>query len=397
MLKEVLSKIDSKKDELIELTKELVRQPSTSGNEYLVAEIIGAKLKSLGLEVIQVEPEKGKTSVIATYKGKEKGYRLLYNGHIDVVEPGDLDKWTYPPFEPTIVGNKLYGRGTVDMKGAIAAFIIALESIITSGIDLKGEVVIAAVADEEKGGHLGTKYLAENGYLQADMAIVGECSEVNHEPAVSVASSGVCWLLLKTYGKSIHPAMEKKGIDAVFNMCRLVLRLKSHKFNFKSHPYVPDVTIVPAFYIKGGTGANTVPDYCEAKCDIRPVPGMTKEGLSQEIWQIIEELKAEDPNFAADFEVLLWAEPTEIKSDEFIVQKIVQAGQDVLGRPTPIEKRPGTTDARYINAIGIPTVNALGPGNMVENNMHGIDENVDLDSLLKYSKLYAGTILKVCR
>jgi len=177
----VLEKIAS--DEIIELTRQLIRIPSENppGGEGEIAEFIAEKLKDLGLTVRVYEFKPGRPSVVGLLSGVKEKPTLMFNGHMDTVPVGDKDLWSVEPFEGVLRDGRIYGRGAADMKGALAAMIASVKAIVESEVNLRGRLILTFVADEEVTGY-GTRDLIRRGY-RADFAIVGEPNELNVQTA----------------------------------------------------------------------------------------------------------------------------------------------------------------------------------------------------------------------
>nr|MBC8223045.1 M20/M25/M40 family metallo-hydrolase [Candidatus Bathyarchaeota archaeon] len=175
------NRIDALTPELIELTQELVKTPSENppGDERGVSGVVSERLEALGFKVELVESEPRRVNTLGRLEGSGRGRKFLFNGHYDTVPVGDLDFWSVDPFGGLVKEGRIYGRGSGDMKGAIASAIIAAKALDEAGIRLKGDFMIHGVADEETFGRYGTRFLAEKGYVSprnVDMAVVGEGS-----------------------------------------------------------------------------------------------------------------------------------------------------------------------------------------------------------------------------
>ena len=227
MLERLFERIEDRRAALITLTQELVRIPTVNppGDAYRpCAELIGNRLKARGFEVIY---ERGlgdpadsdrypRTNIIARYQGRRPGPCVHFNGHIDVVEVGQ--GWTKDPFGGEIEDGKIYGRGTCDMKGGLAAAIIAVEAILDSDIDFAGALEISGTVDEETGGYGGVAYLAKKGYFskpRVDHVIIPEPLNVDR---VCIGHRGAWWAEVETHGRIAHGSMPFLGDCAVRHM-----------------------------------------------------------------------------------------------------------------------------------------------------------------------------------
>jgi len=400
MYEKVFSLIDSRVDQLIADTQELVRTPSINPGQFEkeVAEVFSRQLNRDGLRHELVGPEPMRSSVLVEMSGDAEG-GLLFNGHLDVVPTGDESKWTSPPFAADVRDGRLYGRGSTDMKGAVCAFKHAMLAVRDAGVPLKKSVWLHAVADEECGGRMGTAWIADNGHLpEADMGIVGECSTYKGEIAIVRACTGIVQLKFESRGKASHAAKPHEGNNAIINMCRVMIALQD-KYERDETVYdemLPPNTISPATTIKGGVKTNVIPDYCEAEVDIRVVPNMTPENVRAKIDAIIEGVRKEHPEVNVTYTMGHWDPETLVSADAPVIKEAEKAVERVMGYTPKHMKRSGTTDARFLTTRGLPSPVAFGPGDVLIGKMHDVDESVGVQDLVNWSKVYAAMILSVC-
>ncbi len=400
MYEKVFSLIDSRVEQLIADTQELVRTPSINPGQFEkeVAEVFSLQLNRDGLRHEIVGPEPMRSSVLVEMSGDAEG-GLLFNGHLDVVPTGDESKWTSPPFAAEVRGGRLYGRGTTDMKGAVCAFKHAMLAVRDAGVPLKKSVWLHAVADEECGGRMGTAWIADNGHLpEADMGIVGECSTYKGEIGIVRACTGIVQLKFESRGKASHAAKPHEGNNAVINMCRVMIALQD-KYERDETVYdemLPPNTISPATTIKGGVKTNVIPDYCEAEVDIRVVPNMTSENVRAKIDAIIDDVRKDHPEVNVTYTMGHWDPETLVPADAPVIKEAEKAVERVMGYSPKHMKRSGTTDARFLTARGLPSPVAFGPGDVLIGKMHDVDESVGVQDLVNWSKVYAAMILSVC-
>ena len=234
-LDSVMRRIEARSQELIALTQDLVRIPTVNppGDAYRdCAEYLGNRLARRGFEVTYVRAEGSpgdtdrypRTNMIARHAGARPGRCVHFNGHIDVVAPGH--GWSFDPFAATLKDGRIYGRGTCDMKGGLAAAIIAAESLIDSGIELPGALEISGTVDEESGGYGGVAYLAERGWFspgRVDHVIIPEPLNVDR---VCIGHRGVWWAELETQGRIAHGSMPFHGDSAVRHMGAVLERFE---------------------------------------------------------------------------------------------------------------------------------------------------------------------------
>lgn len=400
MYEKVFELIESRREQLVADTQELVRTPSINPGQFEkeVAEVFAAQLARDGLGHRTAGPEPMRLSVLAELDGEARG-GILFNGHLDVVPTGDEERWTSPPFAADVRDGRLYGRGSTDMKGAVCAFKHAMIAVRDAGVPLKKGVWLHAVADEECGGRMGTAWLADNGFLPpADMGIVGECSTYKGEPAIVRACTGIVQLKFESRGKASHAAKPHEGNNAVINMCRVMIALQD-KYERDTTVYdemLPPNTISPATTIRGGVKTNVIPDFCEAEVDIRVVPNMTPENVRAKIDKIIADVKTEHPEVDVSYTMGHWDPETLVPADAPVIREAEKAVEKVMGFPPKHMKRSGTTDARFLNLKGVPSPVAFGPGDVLIGKMHDVDESVGIQDLVNWSKIYAAMIISVC-
>lgn len=390
--------VDRLRNELVELTREMVRIPSENppGDETAISEFVGSKLKDLGLEVELLEAAPKRVNTLAVLKGSGGGKNFLFNGHYDTVPRGNLEFWTVDPFEGAYKDGFIYGRGSGDMKGAIASAVITAKALVDTGIKLKGNFRIHAVADEEYFGRYGTRYLCEKEYVSprnVNMAVVGEGSVQDNIVGARTAVRGRQIVNIVVKGRSAHSSRPQEGVNAVLKMSKVLLAIQDHEFQFPPHSLLPDPTIAPGTLIKGGTKDNVIPELCEAVCDVRVVPGMTIEGVLQEIKDVMVALNEADPDLNVEVTSPLAKPPSEISTNEELFQTARSSVMEVLGYELKPVGTSGSNDTSWLTTIAkIPAI-AFGPGG---GNAHGSDEWVSEDMLIDFAKIYGLMVIDIC-
>ncbi|MEW6081574.1 MAG: M20 family metallopeptidase [Bacillota bacterium] len=358
---------------VLALAKTLIQFDTTNppGNEGGLARFAGRYLEGLGVEVSLHSVGTGRLAVVARLPGDLEGI-LVFNGHSDVVPAGS--GWTTPPFRPEVRDGRLYGRGSTDMKGGVAAMMAAVSRLAQVPACQRATVVLHIVPDEEDKG-LGTRYLVDHGLVEADAAIVGEPTGLQ----VQVAHKGILWVKATFHGKSAHASMPGKGVNAIYKASSAIERLKSEmatRLARTNHPLLgsPSVSVG---VINGGTRVNTVPDRCEVWIDRRLVPGEDASLSVQEIREVLSPDSLEIDNLE---------EPMEVSESEPIVSLALGCARAVTGEDRGIAGFPGATDARfYVNDAGIPTI-LLGPGSI--SRAHTADEWVPVEDLENAAAIY---------
>lgn len=381
------------RDALISLTRDLIRIPSAvkgidEGSEQEIANFIARRLEGSGFEIRLQEPREGRPNVIGTLRGSGGGYNLMLNGHLDTVETSGM---TIDPLAGKVMDGKLYGRGAVDMKGALAALILVGETVKRLGVELKGDLIISGCMDEE-GRAVGSQAMART-LSGIDAAIVGEATGMK----IGIAHKGLTFITLRTYGKATHGSSPQLGVNAIMAMNKVLTALDkelSKWFEEKRHPTLGTPTYNVGL-IHGGYRANVVPDRCEVEIDRRMVPGETVESVLGEIEAVLGILRSEDRTLKVEASALDWikALPMEVSKDEYVVQSISKSLK-TMGRKPEITTLPYWTDASsFVNLAHIPTV-VFGPGDVRQ--AHSADEYIDVQELLTYAKTIALTALDFC-
>lgn len=367
----------------VELAAALVRIPSVnpSGLTGAVCDCVEAALDPQ-FDTWRVEPEPGVVSLVAELD-LGPGRRIVLNGHVDVVPTGE-ETWTRDPFEGEIHDGRLHGRGSLDMKGAVASFIVAANAVARDPRGLSGSVVLAVVADEETGGRLGAGAVVGDGRFCGDAVIVAEPSD----GGICLAHRGMCFVSVTTTGKLAHGATPQNGVNAVDAMAEILIALRDIEFTHDPHAILPPPTIAAGTTIAGGTGPNLVPAECTATLDIRKIPGMTDDTVLEDIRR---HLSVRAPNVHYDLTVLRSGEAAEVDPGAEIVQVASSAFERRYGRRPEQRAMVAATDGWWFaNRGGIPTIMAFGPGEIA--GCHVVDESVDAAELADFAAIYEDVI-----
>ena len=372
----------------------LVRARSVNppGHEGAVAALMAEKLEALGFDVTTVEAAPGRPSVVGRLAGTGNGPALLFNGHMDTQPPGT--QWTRDPFAAIVEDGVLYGQGAMDMKAGLTAIVFGVDTLQRARRQLIGDVVVTAVADEVCGGHLGTGYLAAEGLIPADMAVVCEPTG----DTVRVAHRGALWLEIEVLGKSAHGGRPWLGVNAVSKAARIVAALEGElmpSMQNRTHALLPAPTINIGS-LHGGTKTNLVADQAVIEIDRRMVPGEDADAAEAEIFDLCERLRAADPdNWSFTIKRLMHVTPGEIDPEAAIVKACQAAHQTVTGENAVIGSTAGFEDAHFLLDIGIPTA-MYGPYRRTEKNEDPhftnsgmADEAVHLGDVARAARIYA--------
>jgi acetylornithine deacetylase/succinyl-diaminopimelate desuccinylase len=370
-------------DEVLAFARVLIAAPSENpgGTEDEAARVASGILEGLGASPRTIRSPDGRPSVVAAI-GDGGRPRLAWNGHLDVVPAGDLSTWDHLPFEGTVVDGRLVGRGTADMKGAIASALAAASAIVRSEVELGGTLELHLAADEELAGIQGTKVLWEQGLLDQDACIVGEPTDLQ----LALAERGGAWVTAAARGKAAHGSKPHLGVNAITSMARFLLRIEE-VLPDREHPLVGRPTVNAAL-IAGGSAPNVVPDRCEVDVDRRLIPGETSpEEVLAPFERLATEIRAEHPDDDLSFAIREWTDAAEAPPGSAIADLCRDAVREETGVVPQDVGITGITDARfYINDAKIPTV-VLGPGSLSV--AHTANEWVEVADLVAAARIYA--------
>lgn len=355
--------------------------------EAMIATATAEYLGAAGLEVTLLETVPGRPSVIARLRGAGGGPTLLLNAHLDTVGFGAMAA----PIVPRIEAGRLYGRGAYDMKGGLAA-LLAAAAQLAHGQLLRGDLIIAAVADEEHAS-IGTEHviahLRDTG-MCVDAAIVTEPTDLQ----LCVAHKGFAWASVTTHGRAAHGSRRADGVDAIAHMGRVLAaleRLDAQLQDRQAHPLLGHGSL-HASLISGGSELSTYPARCRLDLERRTLPGETAESVAAELAALLHDQSAHDPHFSAAAELTLFRPPLETSTDQPIVMALAHAGQHLIGQPLPIAGATFWMDAALLGAAGIPTA-VFGPRGA---GLHADVEWVDLASVQACADVLVATARSFC-
>ncbi len=401
LLEAVWERID--REELIRFTRDLVRIPSVfrpeepEGNEARTARYVADYLDREGFEVRVEEVSPGRPNVWATWEGDRPGKMLLFEGHTDVVTEGRAEEWRYPPFDAGLVGPRIYGRGACDTKGNLAAAVMAVRAIKASGVPFAGRLLLCHPVDEE-GMMLGIKHFIRRGHAEGvDGAVICE----PEENQLCVAQKGAMRVEVTVRGKMAHGAMPLSGVNPVTRAAQFIVAVeeleKAEISRYGKDPYLGYPSITPTIMLGPETGEpqiNVIPSSAYVALDIRTLPNQSHAEIAERLEEILSDLKAKDPDFEADMEVVEERPPTKTDMDDALVRAMTAAYARTTGQPPRYNGVPGATDGTFLHAwAGIPIITTGAGGRTIP---HHKDEWVDVDELLTTCRLYAATAMYFC-
>jgi len=397
--------LGEREEDVVGLTSALVAAPSPNlpGDETAAAAVIQRALSHHGLPAPRVLAEQPhRPNLIVRIDGGRPGPHLALCGHLDTKPVGDAAaEWRTDPFAPTIEGDRLFGLGSTDMKGACAAMVLAGAAFARVADQVAGSLSLIFTADEEYGSHFGASYLVRTRAIEADAILLGEPAGVHEDwEAIRVISRGFCGFRVIVKGTQTHSSISDQmaTVNAVEAMANVLVALRRElTLRFPDHPLCPSgPTINLGVKSIGGVGYGVLPGHAEFWCDIRTTPGMTQQALAEDVDAALEQIRSLVPgsNVSWEFaEGLAWIAPTEVTADDPMVLAVEKAAADVLGEAPPLAAFPGATDAwPFHGQGGIPTLAAFGPGLLPL--AHGPNEWVSILALQQAPRIFVNAAIR---
>jgi acetylornithine deacetylase/succinyl-diaminopimelate desuccinylase family protein len=393
----LLAYLEAREDELLEFARELIATPSVNppGDERAVAALVQERLVALGIADVEVAAAaEERPNLIVRVAGEGAGPTLMLNGHLDTKPAGDLDAWETDPWDPVVREGELYGLGSGDMKAAVAAMVYAAAAL-ANAVRPHGDLLVVLTADEEAGSKYGSEWLAESGLLSADAAIIGEpCGVTREWEAIDLVSRGAGLFKVRVYGTQMHSSISDRlpSVNATVMMARLIDRMDRElrqQLTYRGHPLGgKGPTVNVGVMAQAGIFYGVYPGYAEFACDIRTLPGMTREELEEDLKRFLRGAMDDDPQLRAELAFEIWVPATEIEPDAPVVRALQAAAKMVLDEQPGLDAFPGSTDASHIQGTaGIPTVAAFGPGLLAR--AHAPNESLAAASVGQAARLYA--------
>ncbi|MGD2201130.1 MAG: YgeY family selenium metabolism-linked hydrolase [Candidatus Bathyarchaeota archaeon] len=377
-LRKYIGELRSARPQIEAFLRDLVMTPSLSGEEGRIAEIVSDKLSELGYTV-----EMDAMGNVIAWRGGGEGRTVLFDGHLDHIQPGAPEGWTHGPYEAEVVDGSLYGRATVDMKGALAAMIYGCATP-----DVNGTVILSLVVHEETNEGVATRKIIEERGLKPDVCVLGEPTDLQ----LSIGQRGRSVFRVITRGATSHASMPELGTNALYKMTPIVERIKEANEVLPTHHFLGKGTlVVTAIRCKPG-GGPIVPDYCEIQVDRRLVPQETLEGVLDEMRGLAQGAEVELLNdqlicyTGLTMEVDQYFPSWLMERDHWAVRESLEALESGMGkRPEITGWRFSTDGIATAGQLGIPTI-GYGPGD--PSLSHQPDEHVALDDIFTAAKGY---------
>ncbi|WP_417525105.1 acetylornithine deacetylase/succinyl-diaminopimelate desuccinylase family protein [Marinovum sp.] len=414
--------ITERRDNLIALTQDLIRIPTLNppgANYREICEYLARRLAKRGFEtqLIRATGAPGDSdryprwNVIARREGAFPGACVHFNSHTDVVEVGQ--GWTQDPFGGAVKDGRIYGRGACDMKGGLAASIIAAEVFVDLCPDFAGAIEISGTADEESGGYGGVAYLAEQGFFSPERVQHVIIPEPLNKDRICLGHRGAWWAEIETRGEIAHGAMPFLGDCAVRHMGAVIEAFETRLFPAMAArrtemPVVPEGARQSTMNINSihggeaekarddtGLPANCVPDSCRMVIDRRYLAEESHDSVSGEVRALLEDLKTTRDRFDYRLQELNHVAPSMTDRDAPVVVTVARAIETVMGRAPAYVASPGTYDQKHIDRIGrLKNCIAYGPG--VLELAHKPDEWVGIDDMIDSAQVMALSLAALC-
>ncbi|MEM3794889.1 MAG: ArgE/DapE family deacylase [Thermoprotei archaeon] len=420
-INKVLGELRDSKEQLVKLVVDLIgfKSENPPVRDHEIQLFIRDYLRDAGLNAELHNPGDEAWALTSSYGENEPGF--IFYGHADVVPAGDPSRWKYPPFSGVISDNRIYGRGAGDMKGGLAAELLAYQLLYQSDLELPGKIEFVSVLDEENWhktpvGWSTSDWLLATNKLTGKACIMGEQSGIGK---VCIGERGDYWIRLRCSAKPRHGSAPVFDDNACIKLFQLVNKINVAIGRLKADPPAEVKNVVydsPKFIaedlgdaasdlseqelldmltkptmnvgiVRGGTMINIVPDCCEAEIALCVPIGLTRDILHQTVSKTIEESGG-----YATLELLgeSQSNPSYTSPHAKVVEATRLGAQSVIGSPPALYVTQGTSDANTFRRHGVDTV-FYGPGDFA--NTHGYNESVSIDALIKIAEAYVKTVL----
>jgi acetylornithine deacetylase len=415
LLSAVLTRIERNRDDLLQAVSELIRIPSVVGHEGEAQRYMQSRYAAAGLAVASFETSladvadhpayvpvpyayDARPNVIGSLEGDARSPSLILNGHVDVVSPEPLGKWTRDPWGAEVHDGRLFGRGAFDMKAGLVANLFAVKALLDCGVRPAGSLLLESVIEEEAGGGGGTLACFLKGYRAAGM-LVPEPSQLK----MVISHNGIKLFRVKVIGRSAHAALSHTGVNAIGKMNRIYdalmdldrQRAETHRYPLGEKYSGRSCNLNVGTYTAGDWPA-TVAGMAEMGCRIGFVPGETGADIVREVERTIARAARSDPWLAEHPPQVEWfgfnTEPWLQDENDPFVRRFLTSAEPLLGGEPELTGFPGGLDTRFSGAFGTPSF-VFGPKG---GNLHGPDEYVDIDSLVLLTRVIAKFILDWC-
>jgi acetylornithine deacetylase len=411
----VTREVEARRDDAVRLLQELVRVPSTTGDEGAVQEKVEHAFRGRGLEVDvweaearEVEPYRdhvgdqeayeNRPNVAGTRRGRGGGRSLLLNAHIDTVAPGEPEAWGHDPLGGEVVCDRLYGRGSCDMKGGLVTHLAALDALEAAGVELAGDVTVTATVGEENGG-LGALSAVLRGY-RADAALITEPTRLRIVPA----QGGSLVFRLTVPGRSAHAAVRDRGVSALekfvplFGALRELERERNATLSHPLYDHLENKVPISIGVVRAGNWASTVPEGLVAEGRAGLIPGEEVDAFKAQVHERLSDVADGDPWLRENPPHLEWFggqfAPAEVPPEAPICEAIKKAHERMTGEEPAVEGVPYGADMRLFIRFGETPCVMYGAGDV--NVAHAPDEHIGITELTTATKTVACLLADWC-
>jgi len=381
-----MKSINHLRDYVVSMLSNMIRINSENppGREEELASYVAERLAELGLKA-WIDRFQGRANAIGSIKIGNGG-KIMLVSHLDTVPAEERDLWKIPPFSGAVKDGKVYGRGAADAKGCIASMLGCLKALADEGWPIHGEIIFAAVADEESENR-GIRRLVAQG-VKADYAVVGEPTNLN----VCIAHKGSIVLRANFRGKAAHSSKPEKGINAVYAASEYALRIEKLSKRFRIRHGLLGRPSLAVTVVMGGVKDNVIPDRCELVINRRTLPNENLEKIVNRLKDLADKI-SKRRRVKASIKIDRYLPASETDRDEEIVKAGLRAVSRVLGKRARPKGFQATCDMTFlVHRANIPCI-ILGPGRLEE--AHVIDEWVEIDQLINGSKIYRELIMEL--
>ena len=394
--------------DVVHCLQNLIRAPSDNppANYSKIELALRKEMENAGLK-IEVIGKPGKPNVIGTLKGSVGKPKVVFEAHLDTVAVGDRSVWKHDPFGGELEDGKIFGRGANDCKAPIASYIMAAKAINDAGIKLKGDIIIAAMCDEETGYKDGLWYLAEKGFFDDKAVLIGSgTTPFTH----TAATRGVLWVELTTSGPGGHAVgygHKKRPINALYKMVDVLeaIRNVDDWMTYEPHPlFTPEKgntwtgkPIMEPTVINASSKINIIPEICKVQIDMRILPTQTCAGVLKDLENLLEKLKKKDPELIVDIRTIQAVDGRFIKSDLRDIELMKNAAK-ILGQQYKENVMGATLGTGPEHERLEKGKRRLSVGTMTEEilSTHGPDEYQLVSNLMLATKTSALYALEFC-
>jgi len=373
---------------MVKFLQDLVRIPSLSTHEEAVAARLAAEMQRVGFTDVWTD----RMGSVVGRVGTGHGPKLLFNGHMDVVNVGDPARWHHPPYDGMIEDGVLYGRGACDMKGSLAAMVYAVKALLDAGVELAGDLYVVGVVQEEPCEGLAMQVLVEQEGIRPDYVVIGEPSDLH----VRLGHRGRMEMEVEVQGRAAHASSPDLGSNAIHSAARLIFGIELLAPRLATDPFLGQGTIAVTEIESQAASRNAVPDCCRFYIDRRLTLGETERKALAEIQNIINTEEIDAQVRVTEYRTAsytgfdcrarnvfpAWAVP----QDHPLVQATVRSVRETLGYRPRLSRWPFSTDGTYTAGVAnLPTV-GFGPGE--ERYAHTQDEQIRLNDVVDAARVY---------